>query len=97
MYSSVDGLKLDEVFASRAHAKVLQFLLENPGKAFSLRYLARVTGVAPSTVGIVIDNYEKLGIILLRKLPSVNMIMLNHENPVTQALLQLVERIRPVS
>lgn len=97
MHLSVDGLKLDEVFASRAHAKVLQFLLENPGKAFSLRYLARVTGVAPSTVGIVVDNYQKLGIILLRKLPSVNMIMLNSENPVTQALLEFVERIRAVS
>jgi hypothetical protein len=38
-------LLLEDLFASKAHAKVLQYLIDNPGKGFSLRYLARVTGV----------------------------------------------------
>jgi hypothetical protein len=32
-------LLLEDLFASKAHAKVLQYLIDNPGKGFSLRYL----------------------------------------------------------
>ncbi len=87
-------MKLHDLFASKAHSKILQFLLENPGKAFSLRYLARATGLAPSTVIIVVNNFEKLGIVYQRKLRSVKMIMLNPENPVAGSLVQLVELLR---
>ncbi|MEM0348920.1 MAG: winged helix-turn-helix domain-containing protein [Candidatus Caldarchaeum sp.] len=87
-------MKLHDLFASKAHSKILQFLLENPGKAFSLRYLARATGLAPSTVIIVVNNFEKLGIVYQRKLRSVKMIMLNPENPVAGNLVQLVELLR---
>jgi len=87
-------LKLHDLFASKAHSKILQFLLENPGKAFSLRYLARATGVAPSTAIIVVNNFERLGLVYQRRLRSVKMIMLNPENPVAGNLMQLVELLR---
>ncbi|MDW7977232.1 MAG: helix-turn-helix domain-containing protein [Candidatus Caldarchaeum sp.] len=90
------GLRLDEVFASKAHATVLQFLIENPGKGFSLRYIARATGVAPSTVGIVVNNLERVGLVLQRRLYAVKLIALNHENPIAQELAKLVEKIREV-
>ncbi|MCS7133946.1 MAG: MarR family transcriptional regulator [Candidatus Caldarchaeum sp.] len=90
-------MKLSDLFASKAHSKVLQFLLEHPGKAFSLRYLARATGVAPSTVGIVVNNLEKHGLVYQQRLRVVKMIMLNPQHPVTEGLLQLLQRIQSIS
>jgi len=87
-------MRLEEIFASKAHSKILQFLLDNPGKGFSLRYIARVTGVAPSTVGLVITNLERKGLVKQAKLQQVKLIMLNHEHPIVQNLTQLVEELR---
>ncbi|MEM1942505.1 MAG: helix-turn-helix domain-containing protein [Candidatus Caldarchaeum sp.] len=87
-------MRLDKVFASKAHATVLQFLLDNPGRAFSLRYIARATGVAPSTVAIVVNNLERAGIVYQQRLNTVKMITLNPESPVAQELARLVEKIR---
>jgi DNA-binding MarR family transcriptional regulator len=87
-------LLLEDLFASKAHAKVLQYLIDNPGKGFSLRYLARVTGVAPSTVGMVVNNLERTGLVYQRKLRAVKLIALNPANPVAEILQQLSQALR---
>jgi len=86
-------MRLEDLFASKAHAKVLQYLLDNPRKGFSLRYLARVAGVAPSTVGVVVNNLERTGVVYQRKLRSAKLIALNPSNPVTETLQQLVSTL----
>ncbi|MEM4304163.1 MAG: hypothetical protein QXQ70_09775, partial [Candidatus Caldarchaeum sp.] len=52
------------------------------------------TGVAPSTAIIVVNNFERLGLVYQRRLRSVKMIMLNPENPVAGNLVQLVQLLR---
>ncbi|MEM1946905.1 MAG: helix-turn-helix domain-containing protein [Candidatus Caldarchaeum sp.] len=90
-------MKLDEIFASKAHATVLQFLLDNPNKGFSLRYIARATGIAPSTVGIVVNNLERIGIVYQRRLRAVKLIALNPDSVLAKGLTQLLQLLREAS
>ncbi|MDJ0270766.1 MAG: helix-turn-helix domain-containing protein [Aigarchaeota archaeon] len=90
-------MKLDEIFASKAHAKLIQFLIENRGKGFSQNHLARMTGLAPSTVARVTANLENLGLIQSANLEGVKLITLRRETKLAQALTTLHEELRTIT
>lgn len=89
-------MNLEEVFPSRAHARILDFLLENLGRGFSQRHIARVTGLSPSTVGLVVNNLQRLGIADQRNLGNVKLIFLRPETPLTKTLVSMYSQLKQI-
>jgi len=87
-------MKLEELFASKAHAKLIQFMLENADKGFSQNHLARMTGLAPSTVARVCSNLESLGLVESYLLEGVKLIMLKRNSHIARALAAFHEKTR---
>ncbi|MEK7203385.1 MAG: hypothetical protein AAB653_03650, partial [Patescibacteria group bacterium] len=54
---------LEQLFGSKTRVKLLQFLLNNPDKAYYLRQLTRNLGGQLNSIRREIENLEKLGIV----------------------------------
>ncbi len=90
-------MRLEDIFKSKAHARVLDFLLSNRGRGFSQRYIARMTGLAPSTVGLVLETLEKIDLVNQHNLGQVKLITLRQDTEIAKTLANLytiLERIQ---
>ncbi|MGQ9719929.1 MAG: hypothetical protein ACUVXA_01215 [Candidatus Jordarchaeum sp.] len=87
--------ELEEIFQNRAQIKVIQFFLENRGKAFNLSEVAEKVKVAHSTVGRVIK--QLLGQSLVEEITrwkQMRIVRLNEENEKTKILIKFLEDIK---
>lgn len=87
--------ELEEIFQNRAQIKVIQFFLENRGKAFNLSEVAEKVEVAHSTVGRVIK--QLLGQSLVEEITrwkQMRIVRLNEENEKTKILIKFLEDIK---
>jgi len=82
-------MRLEDIFKSKAHSRVLDFLLSNRGRGFSQRHIARMTGLAPSTVGIVLTTLEKIGLIHQQSLGPVKLIILREDTEIAKTIASL--------
>lgn len=57
---------LEHIFGSKARLKLLQIFLNNPGRAFYIRELARRLNIQLNSVRRELDTLQKLGIVLPR-------------------------------
>jgi DNA-binding MarR family transcriptional regulator len=87
--------EFEEIFGSPAQSKVLQFLLENKGKAFNLSEIAEREKVAHSTVGRVIKQLLDQDLVEeITRWKQMRIVRLNEENEKTKILLKFLEDIK---
>lgn len=84
-----------ELFESAAQVKILQFLLENKGKAFNLSEIAERTKVAHSTVGRVIKQLLDQDLVEeITRWKQMRIVRLNEESEKAKILLKFLEDIK---
>lgn len=82
--------RLAELFSSQVRAEVLVWMFGRREHAHSLTELARALGLAVSSVQHEIYKLERLGILVGRRDGASRRYRLNMDDPLTQALEQLV-------
>ncbi len=86
--------KLEAIFASKAHARVIEFFLINSGEIINLSSIARLTGMSGSTIHRVVAKLVDLGILKEIRIGSqVRAFYLNSGNKLTKALKDFYEQI----
>jgi len=87
--------KLTDIFQSRAQVRVVQHLLENPGRVFNQSTLAGFLEVSPSTVARIIEPLVQNGLVLFDQYESgMKILTLNQESPKTRALVDFYEKLK---
>ncbi|RLI29253.1 MAG: MarR family transcriptional regulator [Candidatus Hecatellales archaeon] len=87
--------KLENIFGSRRQTRLLEFLLQNPGKVFNQAGLARFLSCSPSTVARVIKPLVREGILAYEQVSGqMKILALNTESEKTRLLLEFYERYR---
>ena len=88
-------MELVEILGNPAQIKVLQFLLENKGKAFNLSEIAEQVEVAHSTVGRVIKQLLDQDLVEeITRWKQMRIVRLNEENEKAKILLKFLEDIK---
>ncbi len=87
--------KLTDIFQSRAQVKLVQHLLENPGKVFNQSTLAGFLEVSPSTVARIIEPLVEHRFILLDRYEGgMKILALNQDNQKTKLLMEFYEKLK---
>ena len=87
--------RLTDIFQSRAQVKLVEHLLENPGKVFNQSTLAGFLNVSPSTVARIIEPLVQHGIVLFDRYEGgMKILALNQDNQKTRALMDFSEKLR---
>jgi len=88
---------LTDIFQSRAQVRLVQHLLENPGKVFNQSTLAGFLDVSPSTVARIIEPLVKHGIVLFDRYEGgMKILALNQDSQKTKVLMDFYERLSPL-
>lgn len=88
----VPKMDFTEIFGDSAQVKLVQFLLKTRGNLMNLSEIARRTMVANSTVGRVIQNLIKIGLVAEVKVGNMmKVIYLVENHHLTRSLLKLQE------
>lgn len=89
--------RLTDIFQSRAQVKLVEHLLENPGKVFNQSTLAGFLNVSPSTVARIIEPLVQHGIVLFdRYQGGMKILALNQDNQKTRALMDFNEKLKAI-
>ncbi len=87
--------ELEEIFDGKAQIKILQFLLENRGKAFNLSEIAERAEVAHSTVGRVVKHLLNQNLVEeITRWKQMRIVRLNEENEKVKILLKFLEDVK---
>jgi predicted transcriptional regulator len=87
--------RLTDIFQSRAQVKLVEHLLENPGKVFNQSTLASFLNVSPSTVARIIEPLVQHGIVLFDRYEGgMKILALNQDNQKTKLLIDLNEKLK---
>jgi predicted transcriptional regulator len=87
--------RLTDIFQSRAQVKLVEHLLENPGKVFNQSTLAGFLDVSPSTVARIIEPLVQHGIVLFDRYEGgMKILTLNQDNQKTKLLMDFNEKMR---
>ena len=85
---------LTDIFQSRAQVRLVQHLLQNPGKVFNQSTLAGFLDVSPSTVARIIEPLVKHGIVLFDRYEGgMKILALNQDSLKTKLLMDFYERL----
>lgn len=88
-------MKLETLFGSRRQTRLLEFLLQNPGRVFNQAGLARFLSCSPSTVARVIKPLIREGILAYEQVSGqMKIIALNTESEKVKLLLDFYEKFR---
>jgi predicted transcriptional regulator len=89
--------RLTDIFQSRAQVKLVEHLLENPGKVFNQSSLAGFLNVSPSTVARIIEPLVQHGIVLFdRYQGGMKILALNQDSQKTRALMDFNEKLKAI-
>jgi predicted transcriptional regulator len=89
--------RLTDIFQSRAQVKLVQHLLENPGKVFNQSTLAGFLDVSPSTVARIVEPLVQHGIVLSDRYEGgMKIIALNQDSQKTKMLMEFNEKLKAV-
>jgi len=87
--------RLEKIFGSRRQTKLLEFLLQNPGRVFNQAGLARFLACSPTTVARVIKPLVEEGILAYEQIGGqMKIIALNLESEKVKVLLDFYEKFR---
>ena len=87
--------RLTDIFQSRAQVKLVEHLLDNPGKVFNQSTLAGFLDVSPSTVARIIEPLIQHGIVLFDRYEGgMKILALNQDSQKTKALVDFNEKLK---
>jgi len=87
--------RLTDIFQSRAQVKLVEHLLENPGKVFNQSSLASFLDVSPSTIARIIEPLVQHGIVLFDRYEGgMKILALNQDNQKTKVLVDFNEKLK---
>lgn len=87
--------KLTRIFGSKSQTRLLEYVLENPGKVFNQAALSRFLDISPSTVARIIQPLIEEGIIMFDTIGNqMKIIALNEENAKARLLLEFYGRMK---
>jgi DNA-binding IscR family transcriptional regulator len=89
--------RLTDIFQSRAQVRLVEHLLDNPGKVFNQSTLAGFLEVSPSTVARIIEPLVRHGVVLFDRYEGgMKILALNQDSQKTKALMNLNEALKPL-
>ena len=89
--------RLTDIFQSRAQVRLVEHLLDNPGKVFNQSTLAAFLEVSPSTVARIIEPLVRHGVVLFDRYEGgMKILALNQDSQKTKALMNLNEALKPL-
>jgi DNA-binding MarR family transcriptional regulator len=89
--------RLTDIFQSRAQVKLVEHLLENPGKIFNQSTLAGFLDVSPSTVARIVEPLVQHGIVLSDRYEGgMKIITLNQDGQKTKMLMEFNEKLKAI-
>src|SRR5213080_1060820 len=89
------GMKLLDLFQSKAQVKLVEHLLQNRDKVFNQAGLARVMDVSPSTVARIAEPLVRCKVLLFERYEKgMKIFALNKEAPAAQKLIEFYDKIR---
>jgi len=87
--------RLTDIFQSRAQVKLVEHLLDNPGKVFNQTTLAGFLDISPSTIARIIEPLVQQGIVLFDRYEGgMKILALNQDNQRTKALMDCNEKLK---
>ncbi len=87
--------RLSDIFQSRAQVRLVEHLLDNPGKVFNQSTLAGFLEVSPSTVARIIEPLVRHGVVLFDRYEGgMKILALNQDSQKTKALMNLNEMLK---
>ena len=87
--------RLTDIFQSRAQVKLVEHLLENPGKVFNQSTLAGFLNVSPSSVARIIEPLVQHGIVLFDRYEGgMKILALNQDDQKTRALMDFNDKLK---
>jgi predicted transcriptional regulator len=87
--------RLTDIFQSRAQVRLVEHLLDSPGKVFNQSTLAGFLDVSPSTVSRIIEPLVQHGIVLFERYEGgMKILALNQDSQKTKALMDFNERLK---
>jgi DNA-binding IclR family transcriptional regulator len=89
--------RLTDIFQSRAQVRLVEHLLDNPGKVFNQSTLAGFLEVSPSTVARIIEPLVRHGVVLFDRYEGgMKILALNQDSQKTKALMNLNDALKPL-
>jgi len=86
---------LTDIFQSRAQVRLVQHLLENPGKVFNQSTLAGFLEISPSTVARIIEPLVKHGLVLFDRYEGgMKILALNQDSQKTRLLMEFYDKLK---
>jgi DNA-binding IclR family transcriptional regulator len=87
--------RLTDIFQSRAQVKLVEHLLENPGKVFNQSTLAGFLNVSPSTVARIVEPLVQHGIVLFDRYEGgMKILTLNQDSQKSRVLMDFNEKLK---
>ena len=86
---------LTDIFQSRAQVRLVQHLLENPGKVFNQSTLAGFLEVSPSTVARIVEPLITHGLVLYDRYEGgMKILALNQDSEKTRLLMDFYGKLK---
>jgi predicted nucleotidyltransferase len=79
---------VDEVVGSKASIRVLKTLVRYRGKIFTIRELARTSGLSHPEVSLVVRDLERRGVVRLQPVGRAHQVILNEENYILKSIVE---------
>jgi len=87
--------RLTDIFQSRAQVRLVEHLLDNPGKVFNQSTLAGFLEVSPSTVARIIEPLVQHGVVLFDRYEGgMKILALNQDSQKTKVLMNFNEALK---
>ncbi len=87
--------RLTDIFQSRAQVRLIEHLLDNPGKVFNQSTLAGFLEVSPSTVARIIEPLVQHGVVLFDRYEGgMKILALNQDSRKTKVLMNFNEALK---
>ena len=87
--------RLTDIFQSRAQVRLVEHLLDNPGKVFNQSTLAGFLEVSPSTVARIIEPLVRHGVVLFDRYEGgMKILALNQDSQKTKVLMNFNEALK---
>jgi len=81
MKKPISNQKYQELYTETAKLRILQVLFTFPDKEFSLSDLAKEANVAKANIGVILKEFQSLGLVEISKLNVIWRIKANKLNP----------------
>jgi len=79
---------VDEVLGSKAGIRVLKTLVRYRGKVFTIRELARTSGLSHTEVSLLVKGLERRGVVRLLPVGKAQQVVLNDESYVLKSIVE---------